>query len=228
MGVGIVDTASEITRKVLEKEPYHPGALHYFIHCNDNPTHAHLALQAAERYPKVAPYAQHALHMPSHIFAALGLWDGVVASNEASIGAAEERRKRKGLGVEGRAYHSIWWLEHAYLQQGRYKEALALVKEVEENASQSDNKFIRVNLVVMRAHYIVETRDWENDLLKRSVKIDDLSTGDQIISYFTDGYAAIQRGDLSTAQKCHGMINVALRGRQKTSGTFTSCKTTRF
>jgi tetratricopeptide (TPR) repeat protein len=210
MGANIIDTAAEITKKVLEKEPYHPGALHYFIHCNDNASHAHLALQAAERYPKAAPYAQHALHMPSHIFAALGLWDGVVASNIESIAAAEERRKRKGLGVEGRAYHSIWWLEHGYLQQGRYKEALALVKEVENNASQSDDRFIRNNLVVMRAHYIIESRDWENKLLKRPVKIDDLSTDNQTITYFTDGYAAIHKGDLSAAQKCLESINVVV------------------
>ncbi|RNI22018.1 tetratricopeptide repeat protein [Rufibacter latericius] len=210
MGVSNPDSAAVLAKQVLDKEPYHPGALHYFIHCHDNAAQAHLALEAAERYPKAAPYAQHALHMPSHIFAALGQWDGVVASNEVSMAAAEDRRKRKNLGVEDRGYHSIWWLEHGYLQQGRYKEALALVEEVEKNAAQSPDKFIRNNLIYMRAHYIIETRDWENELLNRSMKIDDLPLEHQTIALFTDGYAAIQRGDLATARKALTSINAAL------------------
>ncbi|WP_207431482.1 tetratricopeptide repeat protein [Sabulibacter ruber] len=210
MGVSIPDTAAMIAKKVMGKEPYHPGALHYFIHCHDNAAQAHLALEAAERYPKAAPYAQHALHMPSHIYAALGRWDGVIASNEASMAAAEERRRRKNLGVEDRGYHSIWWLEHGYLQQGRFKEALALLQEVEENALQSNAPLIRNHVVLMRAHHVIETKDWNSDFLTRPVKLDDLPAESQTIAHFTRGYAAIHRGDLATARQALDSIRVAL------------------
>jgi tetratricopeptide (TPR) repeat protein len=210
LGVGSIEKATEIAQKVLSKNPNHPGALHYYIHCNDHPERAHLALEAANRYPKVAPYAAHALHMPSHIFAALGQWDGVVSSNEQSMAAADDRIKRKGLGVDQRDYHSIWWLAFGYLQQGRYQDALALIKQVEGNASQSNDHTIRNNLTFMRAHYILESKDYNNELLQRPVKIEDLPIENQITAYFTDGYAAVQRGDLPTAKSALASMKVAL------------------
>src|SRR5262249_32790292 len=66
--------ASAILEKLFAQYPSHPGLAHYIIHCDDYPELAPLALDAARRYAKIAPDAPHALHMPSHIFTRLGLW----------------------------------------------------------------------------------------------------------------------------------------------------------
>src|SRR5262245_17910699 len=65
--------------------PKHPGIAHYLIHSYDDPIHAPLGLRAAREYSTIAPAAAHAQHMCSHIFVATGMWDDVVAANEAAV-----------------------------------------------------------------------------------------------------------------------------------------------
>ena len=86
-----------IAQGIIEENPNHPGALHYLIHSYDDPKHAKLALSAADAYAVVAPDASHALHMPSHIYVAMGMWDQVISSNIASYEASLKRMERKGL-----------------------------------------------------------------------------------------------------------------------------------
>src|SRR5258708_2361279 len=76
--------AGGILNKVLSSEPEHPGVAHYLIHSFDYPALAPMALTAARSYAKIAPSAPHALHMPSHIFTRLGLWQKSIESNIAS------------------------------------------------------------------------------------------------------------------------------------------------
>src|SRR5262249_37836241 len=76
--------AAAIVEGVFQRNPQHPGAAHFIIHAFDDPDHAALGLTAARAYSKIAPAAPHALHMPSHIFVQLGMWDDVIASNEVA------------------------------------------------------------------------------------------------------------------------------------------------
>src|SRR5207248_4509247 len=95
------------------KEPRHPGVAHYIIHTYDFPPLAPRALAAARAYAKIAPDSPHALHMPSHIFTRLGLWDESVNANLASTAAS----RRKGSVTE--ELHASDYLVYAYLQSGR-------------------------------------------------------------------------------------------------------------
>jgi len=83
-----LNRSAEVAAGIIEENPTHPGALHYMIHANDDPVYAQIALNAANKYAKVAPDATHALHMPSHIYVALGMWKEVVSSNTASYQAS--------------------------------------------------------------------------------------------------------------------------------------------
>ncbi|MEM7588448.1 MAG: hypothetical protein AAF560_33980, partial [Acidobacteriota bacterium] len=76
--------AAAVAEEVFSKNPQHPGAAHYLIHSYDDPVHAPLGLRAARVYADIAPAATHALHMPSHIFLALGMWPETATSNEDS------------------------------------------------------------------------------------------------------------------------------------------------
>jgi hypothetical protein len=96
--------ALEILNEVLSKEPDDPGVTHFIIHASDNPEMASLGLEAAHRYAQIAPTSAHALHMPSHIFARLGLWQDDIRSNLASEAAAWEQ---DGAAMHTGAQHRL-------------------------------------------------------------------------------------------------------------------------
>ena len=103
--------------------PEHPGAAHYLIHAYDDPIHAPLGLRPARVYADIAPSASHALHMPSHIYFALGMWDDGAEMNERSYEAAKARTDARGEPLNGHGWHALVWLHYAYLQQGRFADA---------------------------------------------------------------------------------------------------------
>src|SRR5690606_16609380 len=83
--------AAAVAEEIYERNPEHPGALHYLIHAYDDPVHAPLGLRAARRYALIAGDAPHAQHMTTHIFVAMGMWDEVVAHNELAAGPDRDR-----------------------------------------------------------------------------------------------------------------------------------------
>ena len=101
--------------------------MHYLIHVNDDPTHAARGLDAARAYAKVAPDADHALHMPSHIFVQLGYWDDATKSNERAWPASRTRETSYAANGPNASWHTLNWLQYSYLQQGRWRNARALI-----------------------------------------------------------------------------------------------------
>lgn len=111
--------AGAILSALYPAEPDHPGIAHYLIHTYDYPELAALALPAARKYAAVAPSSAHAMHMPSHIFTRLGLWDECIASNLASVASAKCYGETAGLkGHWGEELHGMDYLVYAYLQLG--------------------------------------------------------------------------------------------------------------
>ena len=116
--------AGEIVEKLFATQPEHPGLAHYIIHSYDYPTLAPRALDPARRYAKIAPDSPHALHMPSHIFTRLGLWEESISSNLASAAAA------RAVGATGDELHALDYLMYAYLQQAQDRAARKLLDQV--------------------------------------------------------------------------------------------------
>jgi hypothetical protein len=127
--------ASAILETLFAQYPTHPGLAHYIIHCDDYPSLAPLALDAARRYAKIAPDAPHALHMPSHIFTRLGLWQESIDSNLASAAAARKN------GLAGDELHAIDYLVYAYLQTGQDREALNVLASLPKVATGDSSYF---------------------------------------------------------------------------------------
>ncbi|MEO8336058.1 MAG: tetratricopeptide repeat protein [bacterium] len=121
------DVAEALAIGVFRESPRHPGGVHYVIHVNDDPVYAKRGLVAARAYAKVAPDADHALHMPSHIFVQLGLWDEATRSNERSWPASRAMPMSHGDEEPSASWHSLQWLQYSYLQQGRWRAARALI-----------------------------------------------------------------------------------------------------
>ncbi len=198
--------AAAIVEEVYAENEYHPGALHYLIHSYDDPVHAPLGMRAAKRYAQVAPSAAHALHMPSHIFVAMGMWPEVVASNEASSAAADARRARKSLGVDSRGYHSLHWLEYGYLQQERYEDAEKLLWDMKSNFEESESRRAAFHLSVMRAGYLVETSNWSHEAVSIKIPSDKLTQKAKAVDYFVQGWAHLEVGDILKAKKYQEML----------------------
>jgi tetratricopeptide (TPR) repeat protein len=198
--VAVYMRAAAVAEKVFARNPRHPGAVHYLIHSYDDPAHAALGLSAARVYARIAPAAAHALHMPSHIFLALGMWDDVAASNEASWAASEARRQRLRLPLEERGYHALAWLSYAYLQQGRLREARQLLAQMAADAAASGSPRTREHLALMQAGYRVESRQWRADLggLPDPGGIDD---GIAAAALFAHGLAGLRAGDAAAARR---------------------------
>jgi tetratricopeptide (TPR) repeat protein len=116
--------AGAILEPIFAEQPEHPGVAHYIIHAYDYPPLAASALEAARRYTKIAPDSPHALHMPSHIFTRLGLWDESIDSNLASAASAQKNN------APGNELHAKDYLIYAYLQEGRDVAASNALKAV--------------------------------------------------------------------------------------------------
>ena len=205
--------AAAMVEEVFAKNPNHPGAAHYLIHSYDDPVHAPLGLRAAHVYAKIAPAATHALHMPSHIFTAMGMWDDVVASNEDSWAASDSRVKRKNLSVDERSHHALKWLEYGYLQQGRYQEAREQLAIMEADTAAAGSERTRSHLVDMRAHYRIETRRWDSESI--AVDTSGLGLSSTATDIFIRGLAAVRTNHVSAAKSLLAELNRITEEKRK-------------
>ena len=194
----IFEKGAAIANGILKENPKHPGALHYLIHSYDDPEHAKLALTAADSYAVVAPDASHALHMPSHIYVALGMWDKVVSSNEDSYQASVNRMIAKDLGPRGRGFHAYHWLEYGYLQQGRTEDAEKLVIDMEGFTNEAPSQYSKSHMVYLKGTYLVESDDWDNAIANIEVDISDLNLTVRSQYRFLEGMKAFKADDQST------------------------------
>jgi tetratricopeptide (TPR) repeat protein len=154
--------ALTILNGVLKAEPENPGVIHFIIHATDNPRMAPLGLDAARRYAKIAPAAPHALHMPSHIFARLGLWSEDIDSNLSSKAAAEQPALLH-TEAENRL-HAMDFLQYAYLQTGQEDRAKAITDEAAEirpgDFSPGIDRYYYIMESDFPTHLALETGDW--------------------------------------------------------------------
>ncbi len=194
-----------IAKGILKENPKHPGALHYLIHSYDDPDHASLALNAANAYSKVAPDASHALHMPSHIYVAMGMWDEVISSNVASYQASINRMKKKKLDNDARGYHAFHWLEYGNLQKGNFEEAKNMVLDMKKYATETPSKIARVHLVYLKGTYLTETDDWNGDVADIPVDITDLNISVRSKYHFLDGMKAFKA---SNTKSMDSILNI--------------------
>ena len=193
--------AAAIVEGVLQRNPQHPGAAHYIIHSFDDPDHAILALPAARAYSKIAPSAAHALHMPSHIFVQLGMWEDVVQSNIVAYKAAADLAEARNLPRGREDFHTLGWLQYAYLQQGKFDDAAKQLAVAKAVADKFDAPNVRDGYAAMKARQVVESGKWEKLPLTAGAVKDGGAPGyDGSAAYvLAAGLSAAHLGDLATA-----------------------------
>jgi tetratricopeptide (TPR) repeat protein len=120
--------AAGILEKLWKKNPNHPGVAHYLIHSYDYPALAERGLAAARSYGSIAPWVPHALHMPSHIFTRLGMWEESIAANRSSADASRAyAAMRHRDATEAEELHALDYMAYSYLQEGQDAKAKEIV-----------------------------------------------------------------------------------------------------
>lgn len=214
--------AAEILNRLLPLEPEHPGIAHYMIHAFDYPALAELALPAARAYAKIAPSAPHALHMPSHIFTRLGMWQESIDSNLASAETSQQWIARTHPGATpAEGLHAWDYLEYAYLQTGRDAKARELVEKVARVASFDVPSFAAgYALAAIPARYALERRAWTEaaSLAVRPAAFPwDKYRYAEAIGHFARAVGGARAGDLETARGALAKltaIQAALQGQK--------------
>ncbi len=196
--------AAEVLLSIYEREPTHPGAIHYTIHANDVDTRATKSLEVVRSYAGIAPAVPHALHMPTHIFVRLGEWPDVIDWNRKSADAA--LRFPAPDGISNHYPHALDYLVYAYLQRGEDEQALAVIEEISAKEEPFQGTFTSaVHLAAMPARYAVERRAW-NEALALTPGTPDSVAWERFwwaesISWFARGLGAAHTGDVSEAER---------------------------
>ncbi|TDI89263.1 MAG: hypothetical protein E2O77_09925 [Caldithrix sp.] len=194
--------AASVVEEVFAKNPQHPGAAHYLIHSYDDPIHAPLGLRPARVYAKLAPSASHALHMPSHIFFALGMWEEATASNINAYNAAKNRAERKEIPLTGHGFHALSWLLYSNLQQAQYADAGKLLDTVEGHYQSSNIKRrARHTVIRMNATFAYETQRWAHEMNRAGIKESDMGIETASAYFFVQGVAALNKENLPAAKQ---------------------------
>lgn len=187
--------AAKILMKLQATNPEHPGALNYLIHLYDNPSQAYKGKKAADDYFALAPDSRYALHAPSHIYLATGDWDMVVKTNDAAWKATEAWVKKKNKSLEDRDYHSLWWLQYGYLQEGKFSKGLEIVTDMNNDVRYSQSERMRFHLAMMRGHYLAESGNWLSDVTTIEIPTRGLNVSTKNMCFFVDAMTAIEKGD---------------------------------
>ena len=191
--------AASVVDKITKVNPMHPGALHYKIHALDGPTSAEDALEAANVYAKVAPDAAHALHMPSHIYLALGEWNGVVNSNQASYDASVKRMMEQELKDGARGYHSLAWLHYGLLQKGQYTQAEKILNDMISYVPKDPTKGARGYLLGMQSRQLIASGQVSDQTqLDLDLKVEDIGITAKSKRSFLRAQVAYRNEDINT------------------------------
>jgi len=193
--------AVAILQTVEAQQPNHPGVTHYLIHAYDYQPLAERALPAANRYASLAPSAPHALHMPSHTYSMLGMWNESIKTNIAALAAANSYAAKYYPGSENpSALHSLDFMEYAYLQLAQDKKAKEVVDQanavtkVQGPGLGSDNA-----LAAIPARYALERAAWTE--AARLEPRSNINPYAQSITYFVRSLGAMNTGNLDRARQ---------------------------
>ena len=151
-----------ILNELSAAQPEHPGAVHYLIHAADTPELAPLGLEAARRYARIAPASSHALHMPSHVFVRLGLWQESIDSNQAAAIAAAQATEQH-MGEAHYQFHAMDFLNYSYMQIGEEARARQIIEDLKKVPGRTENVAtnVRINFTTRN---LLELHRWKEAL----------------------------------------------------------------
>jgi tetratricopeptide (TPR) repeat protein len=198
------DRAARILLAVQQRNPEHPGAMHYLVHASDAAGRERTQLATVRRYETVAPRNPHALHMPTHIYTLLGDWPDVVRGNLAAAAAAlEHPAGERGEHVSDEFPHAIEYLVYAYLQRGMDDSAAAQWTRLRETSRLQPTFKTAFNVSSIPARMALERRAWSEAAMLTPRALPDLAwdrfAWPEAVSWYAKGLGAIHLKDSAGA-----------------------------
>ncbi len=200
--------AMAILEPLFKKHPDNPGVAHYLIHATDRPELANEGLAAARAYAKIAPDSSHALHMPSHIFTRLGLWQESIASNIVATAAAAHATEMHTAESHYQT-HAMDFLDYAYLQSGQEAKARALSAE-EMRVPGSEDRERADHQSAVDARNALELHRWKEAAALASPE----HKSAQDTTYWVRAIGAARSGDVNSAQEDVKKLGEAVARRE--------------
>lgn len=218
-GLVLERKAVVILDEQLPGAPNHPGITHYIIHATDNPQLAPMGLEAAREYARIAPASVHAIHMPSHIFSRLGLWQDSIQSNLAALAVAD---RMTGLHMGHHQIHSRDFLEYAYLQIGDDRSAKAQITAVMEIPKESISAeyvdALQAAQMNLPATYALERRQWKE---ANAIAPDPTAPPYvQAIAYWAHAVAAGYSRDAEAARAAMEQLQATIEATKKSNKSY--------
>lgn len=194
--------AGVLLEDLREDAPKHPGGFHYLIHAYDNPVLSDRAVQVARGYDKLAPDVPHALHMPSHIFVRLGIWDDVIEWNIRSAEAALRHSPAEYTSLHH--VHALDYMVYAYLQRGQDEKATDALSDILKVERYQPHPASAYGIAAAQARLPLERRQWE-EAAELPLRVHDTYPWDtfpehEAITYWARGLGAAKSGDLDAAR----------------------------
>ena len=118
---------------VLEQNPDHPGACHYYLHAVEASPQPERALLCSERLPGLMPGAGHLVHMPAHIYMRLGKYHEAVERNREAAHVDQlylAGRNQVDEYADGYYTHNLHFLWASLLMEGRNVEAMEAARNL--------------------------------------------------------------------------------------------------
>jgi tetratricopeptide (TPR) repeat protein len=196
------EQAIDILDKLMAVAPDNPGVLHYLIHASDTPELAPQGLVAARRYAKIAPDSSHALHMPSHIFVRLGLWQEAIDSNVAAEAAAAQATQA-GKADATYQFHAMDFLNYVYLQSGQAAKAQEIIGELKSVPGATPDEISR-STAELTARNALELHDWKD---AATLAVPEAKDDSQESVYLARTIGAARMGDVVGATQDVAQLN---------------------
>lgn len=189
------EKAIAILNPLFEKYPDHPGVAHYLIHAADRPELSSQGLAAARRYAAIAPDSPHALHMPSHIFVRLGLWQDSINSNIASAASAAQLAEMHKAEAHYQT-HAMDFLNYSYLQSGQEAKAREVIAHMDHVAGASEETKAE-HRAYLAARTALELHRWKE---AANLGVPAVPQDQQDSTHWARAIGAGRSGDVGTAE----------------------------
>ena len=210
--IGNRERAIAILNPLLQKYSDHPGVAHYLIHAADLPELASQGLEAARRYAAIAPDSSHALHMPSHIFVRLGLWQDSINSNIAA-NASGEHAAEMHLAEAHYQTHAMDFLSYSYLQSGQEAKAREVIEHTSHIVGATEESKAR-DRDYLSARTALELHRWK-EAAALPIPADRKNWDDA--TFWARAIGAARSGDIPAAESAVKELTALVAEREKRS-----------
>lgn len=204
--------AIAILNPLFEKYPDHPGVAHYLIHAADRPELAQQGLAAARRYAQIAPDSPHALHMPSHIFVRLGLWQDSIQSNIAAAASAVRLAEQHKAEAHYQT-HAMDYLNYSYLQNGQEAKAREVIVDIVHVVGANEETKAQ-HRTYLAARTALELHRWKE---AANLAVPALPIDEQDSAYWAKAIGAARSGDVPSAQAAVQGLTKSVEAREDRS-----------